>query len=58
MGVLDQIMDKQSLEAEDIVKHLHKLMTEGRIHLMDIELSKLMNISENLANLNFERFFK
>ena len=42
MGVLDQIMDKQSLEAEDIVKHLHKLMTEGRIHLKDIELSKLI----------------
>ena len=42
MGVLDQIMDKQSLEAEDIVKHLHKLMTEGRLHLPDAELSKLI----------------
>jgi len=42
MGVLDQIMDKQSLEAEDIVKHLHKLLTEGRLHLMDKDLSKLI----------------
>ena len=42
MGVLDQIMDKQSLEAEDIVKHLHKLLTEGRLHLMDEDLSKLI----------------
>ena len=42
MGVLDQIMDKQSLEAEDIVKHLHKLLTEGRLHLMDQDLSKLI----------------
>jgi len=42
MGVLDQIMEKQSLEAEDIVKHLHKLMTEGRLHLPDFELSKLI----------------
>lgn len=42
MGVLDQIMDKQSLEAEDIVKHLHKLLTEGRLHLMDNDLSKLI----------------
>jgi DNA polymerase III delta prime subunit len=42
MGVLDQIMEKQSLEAEDIVKHLHKLLTEGRLHLMDEDLSKLI----------------
>ena len=42
MGVLDQIMDKQSLEAEDIVKHLHKLLPEGRLHLMDQDLSKLI----------------
>ena len=27
MGLLDQIMDKQNLEAEDIVKHLHILLT-------------------------------
>lgn len=42
MGVLDQIMDTQSLEAEDVVKHLHKLLTEGRLHLMDNDLSKLI----------------
>ena len=42
MGVLDQIMDAQSLEAEDVVKHLHKLLTEGRLHLMDNDLSKLI----------------
>jgi len=42
MGVLDQIMEKQSLEAEDVVKHLHKLLTEGRLHLRDNDLSKLI----------------
>ena len=42
MGILDQIMDKQNLEADDVVKHLHLLLTEGRLHLVDSDLSKLI----------------
>lgn len=42
MGLLDQIMDKQNLEAEDIVKHLHILLTEGRMNVGDKLLSKIM----------------
>ena len=42
MGLLDQTMDKQNLEAEDVVKHLHKLLTEGRMNLDDFLLSEIM----------------
>ena len=42
MGILDQIMEQQNLEAEDVVKHLHLLLTEGRLHLVDSKLSKLI----------------
>ena len=42
MGLLDQIMDKQNLEAEDIVKHLHILLTEGRMNVGEKLLSEIM----------------
>ena len=42
MGLLDQLMDKQNFEAEDIVNHFHKLITEGRMNLNDELLSKVM----------------
>lgn len=42
MGLLDQIMDKQNLEAEDIVKHLHILLTEGRMNVDEKLLSEIM----------------
>ena len=42
MGILDQIMDKQNLEAEDIVKHLHILLTEGRMNVDEKLLSEMM----------------
>ena len=42
MGLLDQIMDKQNLEAEDIVKHLHILLTEGRMNVGENLLSEIM----------------
>ena len=42
MGLLDHIMDKQNLEAEDIVKHLHILLTEGRMNVDEKLLSEIM----------------
>ena len=42
MGLLDQIMDKQNLEAEDVVKHLHILLTEGRMNVDEKLLSEIM----------------
>ena len=42
MGLLDQIMDKQNLEAEDIVKHLHILLTEGRMNVGEKLLAEIM----------------
>ena len=42
MGLLDQLMEKHNLEAEDIVNQFHKLLTEGRINLDDELLSKFM----------------
>ena len=42
MGLLDQLMEKQNFEAEDIVSQFHKLLTEGRMNLDDVLLSKVM----------------
>ena len=42
MGLLDQLMEKQNFEAEDIVNQFHRLLTEGRMNLDDMLLSKIM----------------
>ena len=42
MGLLDRIMEQHNLEAEDVVKHMHKLLTEGRMNLDDKLLSEFM----------------
>ena len=40
-GLLDQLMEKQNFEAEDIVNQFHRLLTEGRMNLDDMLLSKI-----------------
>ena len=35
-------MEKQNFEAEDIVNQFHRLLTEGRMNLDDMLLSKIM----------------
>ena len=42
MGVLDQVMAENSLEAEDIVTHFHHVLTEGRLHLSEEVLSEIL----------------
>ena len=42
MGLLDRVIDQHNLEAEDVVKHIHKLLTEGRMNLDDKLLSEFL----------------
>ena len=42
MGVLDQVMAENSLEAEDIVVNFHHVLTEGRLHLDEEVLSEIL----------------
>lgn len=42
MGVLDQLMLEHHLEPEEIVNHFHRVLTEGRLHLEDSILSKIL----------------
>lgn len=42
MGVLDQVMSENGLEAEDIVGHFHHILTEGRLHLSEAILAETL----------------
>ena len=42
MGVLDQVMAENSLEAEDIVAQFHHVLTEGRLHLSEDVLAQIL----------------
>ena len=44
MGILDKVMQKQNLEAEDIVKHTHKLLTEGRLNFDQKILCEILQV--------------
>lgn len=44
MGILDKVMQKQNLEAEDIVKHTHKLLTEGRLNFDQNILCEILQV--------------
>ena len=42
MGLLDQVMAENSLEAEDIVVNFHHVLTEGRFHLGEDVLAEIL----------------
>ncbi len=42
MGVLDQVMAENSLEAEEIVTNFHHVLTEGRLHLDEEVLAEIL----------------
>ena len=47
LGALDQLMNEHALEAEDVVMHMHRLLTTGRLLL---EESMLCDLLEALAD--------
>ena len=42
MGLLDQVMAENSLEAEDLVVNFHHVLTEGRLHLGENVLAEIL----------------
>ena len=42
MGVLDQVMSDNGLEAEDMVSNFHHILTEGRLHLSEEILAEIL----------------
>jgi DNA polymerase III delta prime subunit len=42
LGALDQLMNEHALEAEDVVYHLHRLLTAGRLLLEETMLCELL----------------
>jgi len=43
MGALDQLMNEHALEAEDVVLHIHRLLTTGRLLLEETMLCDLLD---------------
>ena len=43
LGALDQVMDEHALEADDIVSHIHRLLTTGRLLLEESMLCELLD---------------
>ena len=43
LGSLDQVMSEHALEAEDVVHHMHRLLTTGRLLLDESMLCDLLN---------------
>ena len=42
LGALDQLMNEHALEAEDVVHHIHRLLTTGRLLLEESILCELL----------------
>ena len=42
LGALDQLMNEHALEAEDVVHHIHRLLTTGRLLLEETMLCELL----------------
>jgi DNA polymerase III delta prime subunit len=42
LGALDQLMNEHALEADDVVHHIHRLLTAGRLLLEETMLCKLL----------------
>ena len=43
LGALDQLMNEHALEAEDVVLHIHRLLTTGRLLLEESVLCDLLD---------------
>ena len=43
LGALDQLMNEHALEAEDVVLHIHRLLTTGRLLLEESMLCDLLD---------------
>ena len=43
LGSLDQVMSEHALEADDVVHHMHRLLTTGRLLLDEAMLCDLLN---------------
>ncbi len=43
LGSLDQVMNEHALEADDVVHHMHRLLTTGRLLLDEAMLCDLLN---------------
>ena len=43
LGSLDQVMSEHALEADDVVHHMHRLLTTGRLLLDESMLCDLLN---------------
>ena len=43
LGALDQLMNEHALEAEDVVLHIHRLLTTGRLLLDESMLCDLLD---------------
>ena len=43
LGALDQLMNEHTLEAEDVVLHIHRLLTTGRLLLDESMLCDLLD---------------
>ena len=47
MGIIDQIMGTQSLMPEDILSHLHRIITDGRLLFDDKKIASLLVLIAN-----------
>ena len=47
LGALDQLMSEHALEAEDVVSHIHRLLTTGRLLLDESLLCELLSALAN-----------
>ena len=43
LGSLDEVMNEHALEPEDVVNHMHKLLTTGRLLLDELMLCDLLD---------------
>ena len=47
MGIIDQVMGTQSLMPEDILSHLHRIITDGRLLFDDKKIASLLVLIAN-----------
>ena len=43
LGIYDEIISQQSLEAEDVVEQAHQVLTGGRLNLPEDQLTKALS---------------
>ena len=54
LGALDALMNEHALEADDVVNHLHKLLTTGRLLLADETLQEIL-VALAKCDVNLQR---